>query len=390
MIISRYISKYIKQDLAKKMVFVGGPRQVGKTTLAQSIGEAHKPYMYLNWDNRAAKTIILQERFSPTANLLIFDELHKYRLWKNYIKGIFDTKHDGYQLLVTGSARLDLYRKGGDSLLGRYHYYRLHPFSVAELLNVTSNIEPGQQLSFPEYNASLTHYNDLLKFGGFPEPLFAKNERTLRRWQTERIDRLIREDVRDVELVRDISALGILADLLPSKVGSRLSLNALREDFAVAHKTITQWVEILEHFYYHFRIYPFMVKSIQSLRKEPKLYLWDWSQVEDPGARLENIVASHLLKFVHFWVDVHGYKAELHYLRDIQGHEVDFIVTVNKQPWFAVEVKSSDLKPAKSLLYFQKKIKIPYLYQVVDTPDVDFEINNIRVMSVDRFLAGLV
>lgn len=386
----RYIYSNILEDLKQKMVFIGGPRQVGKTTLAKHIGSTFTSSMYLNWDHRADRKHILQESFMPDAQLLTFDEVHKYRKWKNYIKGVFDTQHEQYRILVTGSARLDLYKKGGDSLLGRYHYYRLHPFSVAELVQKQNTFEPFQPIDFSVNQQLGGSFKQLLTFGGFPEPLFTQNEQILRRWHNERVDRLIREDIRDVELVRDISALQILADILPEKVGSRLSLNALREDLEVTHKTIALWVEILERFYYHFRIYPFTSRTIQSLRKEPKLYLWDWSQVETPAARLENIVASHLLKFVHYLVDVHGYKAELYYLRDVQGHEVDFLVSVNKRPWFAVEVKSSDLKPAKHLLYFQNKLKIPFLYQVVNEENIDLLIQNVRVMSVAKFLAGLV
>lgn len=292
---------------------------------------------------------------------------------------------------MTGSARLDLYQKGGDSLMGRYFYYRLHPFSVAEVLSSQlPDIEPFTELQFPAQNKSKATLQTLLLFGGFPEPLFSKNLETLRRWHNQRMERLVKEDIRDIEHIRDLSALQILVELLPNRVGSALSLNALREDLEVAFGTIKLWMDILERFYYHFRIYPFSTSVIKSLRKEAKLYLWDWSQIQNNGAKLENLVASHLLKLCHYLYDAKGYKAELFYLRDIEKREVDFLVAVNKEPWLAIEVKSSDQTISPSLRYFGKKLAIPFQYQLVNTADVDFIQDNIRVMSVDKFLSGLV
>ncbi len=393
MIKNRYLESNIKEDLKEKMVFVGGPRQVGKTTMAQLIGEKnYSGFDYLNWDSREDQKKILDSRFATGAKLLIFDEIHKYRPWKNYIKGEFDKNKEKYNILVTGSARLDLYRRGGDSLMGRYHYYRLHPFSLAEVIGkADKKIEILKVLKFindPKNTAEV--FSDLFTFGGFPEPFFKKKPAALRRFHNERVERLIKEDIRDIEQVRDLSALQVLTAILPEKVGSLLSLNSLREDLMVAHKTISLWMDILERFYYHFRIYPFASSFFKSLRKEPKMYLWDWSQVENEAHKLENIVASHLLKFVHFIYDTEGYKAELFFLRDLEGKEVDFLVTINKKPWFAVEVKSQDKTVSKNLIYFAAKLKIPYSYQVVSEPGNDFWQGDIRVISVDKFLSGLV
>lgn len=392
MLQKRYIQQKIEQDLQKKMVFIGGPRQVGKTTLSRLIGNStYTQFSYLNWDNTEDRKKILAGKFDPESKLLVFDEIHKYRKWKNYIKGQFDKYYDRFSILVTGSARLDLYQKGGDSLMGRYFYYRLHPLSLAELLiTPLPQIEPFQELRFSEHSQSFGLLQKLLQFGGFPEPFFNANSETLRRWHNQRVDRLIKEDIRDLETIRDLSALQILAELLPNRVGSVLSLNALREDLAVAFGTIKLWVDILERFYYHFRIYPFTASTIKSLRKEPKLYLWDWSQVPDAGAKLENLVASHLLKLCHYLYDARGFKAELFYLRDLEQREVDFLVTIDKQPWLAVEVKSSDQTISKHLRYFGKKLNIPFQYQLVNIDQVDFIQDNIRVMSVAKFLTGLV
>lgn len=392
MIQKRYIQAKIEQDLDKKMVFIGGPRQVGKTTLSRLIGSGkYSKFSYLNWDNPEDKKKILSAQFDPIAKLLIFDEIHKYKKWKNYIKGQFDKYKERFSILVTGSARLDLYRKGGDSLMGRYYYYRLHPFSLAErLFAETANIEPFSELKFRENTDSFSEFEKMFIFGGFPEPLFSGDLETLRRWQNQKMDRLIKEDIRDIENVRDLSALQILAEILPSRVGSALSLNSLREDLEVAFGTIKLWMDILERFYYHFRIYPYSTNAIKSLRKEPKMYLWDWSQVPDEGAKLENMAASHLLKLCHYLYDAKGFKAELFYLRDIEKKEVDFLVAVDKKPWMAIEVKTFDQNVSKNLLYFGKKLAIPYLYQLVKIPDVDFIQDNVRVMSVDKFLRGLV
>lgn len=392
MIKRRYIHSSITADLKEKMVFIGGPRQVGKTTLARSLGERdYSDYTYLNWDRRDDRRAIIAEQFKAESKLLIFDELHKYKKWKNYLKGVFDTSNRKFHILATGSARLDLYRRGGDSLMGRYHYYRLHPFSLKEVLDIEPHIQEGKELQFSEVSSRVTQvFSQLLHFGGFPEPFLSTNEQTLRRFHNERVDRLIREDIRDLESLRDLSALQVLVELLPDKVGALLSVNSLREDLQVAHKTISLWMDILERFYYHFRIYPFASTRIKSLRKEPKLYLWDWSQVLKEGPRLENIVASHLLKLVHFLYDALGHKAELYFVRDREGHEVDFLVTIGKKPWFAVEVKQSDQQVSKSLRYIQERLHIPFLYQVVRTSGIDLLDKGVRVMSIDKFLTGLV
>lgn len=388
----RYLTPHIINNLDKKMVFIGGARQVGKTSLAQYIAEKHyKPYDYLNWDSREDRKNILKSQFKGDARLLLFDEIHKYRDWKNYLKGQFDKHKSNIKFLVTGSARLDIYRRGGDSLMGRYYYYRLHPFSLAEFLENNNSLTPFKQITFSNPNKETSEALQIItKFGGFPEPMLTQSDKELRRWHNQRIERLVREDIRDIENIRELSLLQILVDILPSKVGSLFSLNSLREDLSVAHKTVANWVDILERFYYHFRIYPFNHKKIKSLKKEPKLYLYDWSEVADNGASMENIVASHLLKMCHFLNDVEGYKTELHFLRDIEGREVDFLVTDNSEPWFAVEVKASSKEIAKNLVYFGDRLKIPFLYQVVSEQNVDIRKDVIRIISMDKFLASLI
>jgi len=390
MVKGRYLTPYIVADLKKKMVFLGGARQVGKTTLCcDIIASQFKNHAYFNWDNRKDRKAITDASWPADTELLIFDEIHKYRLWKSLIKGEYDKLKEKFKFLVTGSARLDIYRRGSDSLQGRYHYYRLHPFTLAETENIPYNPSIFNELTFDS-----TYYQDTLNsldnFGGFPEPFTRQNKRVLRRWHNEKIERMFREDILDVRAIRDIGNMKLLSDILPSKVGSLLSLNSLREDLEVSHNAVTLWMDILESFYYIFRIYPFSSKKIRGLKKEPKLYLWDWSEVQDEAARFENLIASHLLKYVHFLTDYEGYRAELFFLRDVDKREVDFLVTIDSRPWFAVEVKTNDEKISPNLLYFREKLSIPFIYQVIKKDKTDKLEKGGRIISAGKFLSGLI
>ncbi len=386
----RYLTDYINADLKEKMVFVGGARQVGKTTLAKSLIASHFPKSdYYNWDFAIDRRRLKNMEFPGENALLIFDEIHKYNRWKNFVKGIYDTHKNKYKFLVTGSARLNIFRKGGDSLQGRYHYYTLHPFSLSEFVNIKTKIQPMSELIFTN-QTSKKDLETLFKFGGFPEPLLKQDERTLRRWHSEKLERLFREDVRDLESVRDINNLKLLGDLLPSKVASILSANALREDLEVSHRAVSSWLDILDHFYYHFRIHPFTSSKIRSIKKDAKLFLVDWSEVENEGARFENLIASHLLKTVNFLKENEGYKTELHYLRNVDKKEVDFLITENRKPWFSVEVKLSDKEISPNIYYFKERLKIPFNYQVIMKPGIDIMRDGIRVISADKFLTGLI
>lgn len=346
----RYITEPIHEDLKSKMVFIGGPRQVGKTTLALDLFGASKkdaPF-YLNWDRLNDRSILMKEQISLDHGCLIFDEIHKYKNWRRLMKGLFDKYGDDHKFLVTGSARLDHFRKGGDSLLGRYHYYRLHPFSLNEMSK----------------NPNKDDLDALLRFGGFPESLFKSNEKEWRRWQKERIAKVIYEDLRDLSLIREISLIELLVETLPSRVGSPLSIASLREDLEVSHQTIDKWIRFLDSLYLTFRISPFGSPKIRAVKKEQKLYFWDWSMNPEPGARFENLVASHLLKYCHYLEDTEGFKMELRYLRDVDKREVDFVVIKDKKPIFAVECKVSERELSSQLNYFQQRTNIPEFYQV--------------------------
>ncbi|MEM7179511.1 MAG: ATP-binding protein [Spirochaetota bacterium] len=342
----RYLSSAIKSDLQRKMVFLGGPRQVGKTTLAKKFIKTQE--QYLNWDFLEDRELIKKHQLNSELKLLVLDEIHKYVRWRTLIKGYFDKYKETLSILVTGSARLDYFRKGGDSLVGRYHYYRLHPFSLTE--------------ADPKRRRETT--TALLRFGGFPEPFLEKDEKNHRRWQRERISRVIYQDLRDLETVKEMSLLELLVDALPGKVGSLLSVNALKEDLDVSPNTVSRWLEILERIYYCYRILPYGAPKIRAVKKANKLYLWDWSEVQSLGARFENMIAGHLLKFCHFKEDTEGYKMELRFLRDTGGREVDFVVLQDKKPLFAVECKTGDKSVSKHIQYFHERTKIPKFYQV--------------------------
>lgn len=344
----RYLEPYIKADLKTKMVFLGGPRQVGKTTLAQGLIKQYvdEHPAYLNWDFDLHRSKIKNREWPKSEPLIVFDEIHKIKNWRNLVKGYYDTLKNTHSFLVTGSARLDHFRKGGDSLLGRYHYFRLHPYSLPELKY------QGDSLQM------------LLKYGGFPEPYAAADERNLRRWHIQRLNRLIRTDLQDWEDVKNLDKIFSLAEELPMRVGAPLSLNSLANDIEADFKTIKRWLGILASLYYSFQIAPYGSTKIRAVKKEQKLYMWDWSQVENPGFRFENMVASHLLKYCHFLEDVEGYKAELRFLRDTDKREVDFVVMKDKKPLFAVECKTGEKSVSPHLFYFKERTTIPHFYQV--------------------------
>lgn len=270
----RYLQQRISEDLKEKMVLLSGPRQVGKTTLARQVLATAAAGVYYNWDNRGDRAEIRAARWPAGKALVVLDELHKLRGWKGWLKGEFDKHRDELGFLVTDSARLEVYRRGGDSLQGRYHHYRLHPFSVAEVAGARSRPLPTPlgPLDIPTRGHPGT-LDALMQFGGFPEPFLAQSARGLRRWQSERLERLFREDVRDLESIRGLSTIQSLADLLPERVSSPLSLNALREDLKVSHRALTSWMEILERLYHSVRIPPFASTRVRALRKMPKAYL---------------------------------------------------------------------------------------------------------------------
>ncbi|MBT3388623.1 MAG: ATP-binding protein [Desulfobacula sp.] len=386
---SRYLTENIVEDLSEKMVFLGGPRQVGKTTIAKKLVSAGIKSTYYNWDRIKDRSLALKGEWAPGTRLIILDEFHKHSKWKTWIKGEYDTHKDKYKFLLTGSARLNIFRRGGDSLQGRYHYYTLHPFSLAELNKSTPHVKPLNELVFHEGSAK-EEFDALFEFGGFPEPFLKQNHRFLRRWHIEKTERFFSEDIRELTLIKDFGNLALLAEILPEKTSSILSINSLAEDLQVNFRTVANWLDTFEQFYYCFRIPPFHSGKIASVRKEKKMYLWDWSSIKDDGPRLENFVACHLLKFCNYLYSYEGYDVSLSFLRDSTGREVDFLVTFNNKPWFSVEVKNKDAGISKNLYYFRDKLSIPYSYQIERKCKNERMKNGIRVMPADKFLTALI
>lgn len=353
------------------MVFVAGPRQVGKTTLSLSLKGASRGY--LNWDVAEHRERILRNELPP-GSLWIFDELHKYRRWRNYLKGVYDSRPEGQRILVTGSGRLDLYRFGGDSLQGRYHLLRLHPFSVAE-----QGIRDREG------------FEQLLRLGGFPEPFLEGSEVEARRWSREYRTRLIREDVVSLERIQDLGHLEMLMLRLPELVGSPLSINALREDLQVSHKAVASWIQALERLYALFRLSPFGAPRLRAVKKEQKHYHFDWSLVPEDAPRFENLVASHLLKWVHFEQDASGRDLELRYFRDVDGREVDFVVTERQKILRLVECKWSDGPIDRGLRYLKARFPEADAWQISATGTKDYQSpEGIRVAPALELLGELI
>lgn len=366
----RYLTPQILADLKRKMVFVAGPRQIGKTTLGRSIPGGTQGY--LNWDIARDRDRILAMDL-PNSRLWVFDEIHKYRAWRNYMKGLFDGRLKGQRILVTGSARLDYYRYSGDSLQGRYHLLRLHPLSVTEL-----DLQTKSELK------------ELLSLGGFPEPYFEGSKAYAARWARDYRNLLVREEVTSLEQVLDLGNLELLLHRLPALVGSPLSINGLREDLRVDHKTVSKWIAILERLYAVFRLAPFGPPSVKAVAKAQKHYHFDWSVVPDSGARFENLVASHLLKWVHYRQDTEGADLELRYFRASDGREVDFVVIDREKPILLVEAKLADAPVGTGLYYLQHRYPDAEAWQISATGKKDYQTpEGIRVAPALEFLKQL-
>ena len=369
--VQRYLAEQVVSDLARKMVFVAGPRQVGKTTLAKHLPDAQAGY--LNWDINEHRSRILAGNL-PDSDLWLFDEMHKYRAWRNFLKGLYDGRGPSQRILVTGSGRLDLYRFGGDSLQGRYHLLRLHPFSFAEL-----QLSTGREL------------RDLLTLGGFPEPWLGGSEREARRWSMQYRSRIVEEEATSLEGIRDLGQAEATLIALPERVGSPLSVNALRELLRVSHHTMSAWLDAFERLYTIFRLQPLTGRNSRAVRKETKHFHFDWSIIPDAGARFENLVACHLLKWVHWRRDAFGDDLALRYYRDRDGREVDFVVTDRGEPSLLVECKLSDGDPTRGLKYLSGKFPNAEAWQVAAEGRKHYRTAaGIRVAPAETLLSRLV
>ena len=360
----------------RQMAFVSGPRQVGKTTTCRNHAGA-----YVNWDNIDDRELILAgpailvdrlglNRLSNTIPVVLFDELHKYPRWKQFLKGFFDTYADQVRITVTGSSRMDVYRRGGDSLMGRYFLYRMHPFSVAETL--TQDLPDTKRIVRQPGKVKATDFEALWRHGGYPEPFIKRDTRFSRRWQSLRLEQLVREDIRDQTQIQQIDQLELLVKLLANRSAHQLIYGNLAKEVRVSVDTIRRWIDTLCNLHLGFLVRPWFKNISRSLRKEPKWFLRDWASIEDAGDKAETFVACHLLKAVDGWNDMGLGRFELGYLRDKEKREVDFLVVRDGKPWFLAEVKYHEASMSPALKSYQDQLNAPFAFQlVIDADYVD-------------------
>jgi predicted AAA+ superfamily ATPase len=369
----RMQQQLIQKDLEKKLVFLVGPRQVGKTWLSKQIAKDYKKHIYLNYDQVEDRTIISEQSWIESTELIIFDELHKMSDWKNYLKGVFDTKPKKLKILVTGSARLDTFRQFGDSLAGRFFVHRLLPFSLKELENTQHKNE----------------IEKLIERGGFPEPFLTKEANDVKRWRNQYLDGLIRQDVLDFEKLHDFKTLSTLVELLRRRVGSPISYSTLAQDLSSSPTTIRKYIEILESLFVIFRVIPYSKNIARSLLKEPKIYFYDNGMVVgDEGAKYENLIAVSLLKHVWAKNDYEGNNLSLNYLKTKDGREVDFCITDFDGIHLIIEAKLSEKEISKHLYYFSEKYDLKAV-QVVKNIRQERKEENIEVRKSINFLNEL-
>lgn len=398
--IKRIYSELARYHLGhdRQMLFFSGPRQVGKTTLCKEFQN-----VYYNWDNLAARTLILkgEEAVADDAGLnvpkvqvpiLAFDELHHYAKWKQFLKGFFDVYGARARIFVTGSARLNVYKKMGDSLMGRYYPYRMHPLSVGELLRTTL---PTEDLVHDLAELPDADWQRLYDFGGFPEPFCRADKLQLRRWQRLRFEQLMRGDIQKDTSIRELDQLEAMARILSGRSGEMLVYASLGAEIQMNEVTVRSWVSVLQSFFFGYRVTPWSKDIANSLRKTPKWYLRDWSAIEDRGKRHETMLACHLLKAVEFWTDYGFGEYELHYVRTKQKKEVDFLISKDGAPWMLVECKSQSRRLSETLVEFQRKLAVPYAFQVVfDAPYEGIDCfdykNQAVIVSARSFLSQLV
>ncbi|MFH2044080.1 MAG: ATP-binding protein [Pseudomonadota bacterium] len=371
----RYLYDQIVKDLKKKMVIITGPRQVGKTFLSKEIMKEFPSPQYLNHDNENDRRIILKRSWRLNTGLLVFDEIHKMKNWKIFLKGTFDSRPEGQTILVTGSSRLETYRQAGESLAGRYLHLRLLPFSVKELSNDLAPFDALEKLN---------------SFGGFPEPFLSDSEEEASRWRNQYYSDLIREDIFDFSRIQELKAMKELVELLRYRVGSSMSYTSLAEDLQISPNTVKKYISVLESLYIIFLIRPYHKNIARSLLREPKVYFYDSGFVRgNEGVRLENTCALCLLKHVHYLYDVRGKHAELNYIRTKEGKEIDFVIVMEGAPHKLIEVKLSDKTPARAMHYFAGQFKNTQSIQLVHHLHQEEHLAGIDILRAGDWLAGL-
>ncbi|TAN44931.1 MAG: ATP-binding protein [Nitrospirae bacterium] len=365
-----YINLWKELAREKSMIFLAGPRQSGKTTLSKMIANTFINNFYFNWDIQAHKTMLLENpaffesvaRKDTTTPLIILDEIHKYRDWKNYLKGVYDQFHEEYSFIVSGSGRLDLYQKGGDSMAGRYFLMHLWPFTIAELADRNTTLDEFVKdplfINMENNEALKEIWNLLSEFSGFPEPYLSGRVTTYRRWSNTYANQLIKEDIRDLTEVKSVGDVEMLYLMLPLKVGSPISIPSLARDLKVSYNSVQSWLAIFERFFMVFSLSPWTPKINRAIQKERKVYLWDFPRIKEPSARFENMVAVELWRAVTVWNDIGYGSFSLHFVRNKEHQETDFLLADNGEPFLLIEAKLSDNKPSPALLKFQKALNI--------------------------------
>ncbi|MEO0234629.1 MAG: ATP-binding protein [candidate division WOR-3 bacterium] len=371
----RYLQKFILKDLSKKMVILTGPRQVGKTYLAKEIFKNFQKSIYLNFDDTKDKNIILNKEWTLDTELIVLDEIQKLKKWKTFLKGVYDTKEKNQKFLITGSAKLDIFKQTGDSLAGRYFYYHLFPFSVKELQHILKPYDAVEKLN---------------KFGGFPEPFLSDSETEAQRWRKEYYSDIITIDVLDFAKILEIRSIKTLLYLLKDRVGSPISYSSLAQDLQISVNTVKKYIFILEALNIIFLIRPFHKNISRSILKEPKVYFFDSGFIDkDNGLKLENTVAVSLLKHCQFLQDSEGKDVQLHYIRTKEKKEIDFVITENNKIIQMVEVKLSDENPDKNLLYFKKFFPQLEYIQIVHNLKYELKKDGIKIIPAGEYLSNL-
>lgn len=385
------------------MIFIAGARQCGKTTLSEEIASHYKSSTYRNWDIKNDKSEILQVPYffekmgSPDESkpLVILDEIHKYKRWKNYLKGTYDGYSDSYDFLVLGSGRLDVYQKGGDSLAGRYAIFTLWPLTLSEICNKRKKFEEFLKkpiVAMEHLEEIQSAWNRLSERSGFPKPYLEEKRSFYLRWSRSYGKQLIREDIRNMTQIQDIDTMEVLYEILPTKVGSALSILSLHRDLGVAPNSIKSWLSVFESLFLVRRIRPWHKKVSRAIRKEQKLYLLDYPRVKDPAARFENMVAMELIRATSSWTELGLGEFDLRYVRNLEKQEVDFLIVKDGEPWLLIECKESQEKPDAALYKFQNMLGVDVI-QLIQTPDVYKIFRNgerrIVVCSATRWLPQL-
>ncbi len=371
----RYLAAQLQKDLRKKMVLLAGPRQCGKTTLAKSLLDKHG--QYLNWDIATDRKVIREIAWPKDASLVVLDEFHKAPKWKNLLKDVADQFENKPPILVTGSARLDAFRKTGDALTGRQYFYRIHPIDVAE----SKTFSP--QLALDD------RVRRLLRTGGFPEAYLNADEAA--RLRNDRMELATREDLRDLSRISSWRSAADLIEMLRERVGKPVNYDNLAQDLGIAAPTARTWITLLENLYIVFLLRPYSSRIARSIRKERRVFFYDCASAYDEsgGAQLENMVACSLLKFTQYRKDAAGENWDVFYLRDKEKREVDFVVTLNRQVHWLIEVKKSDTELSNSLRYYTEKLHPKESMQLVLELDRPRERAGVKIISLGKWLAEL-